>query len=195
MVAFLWHDQQPPVPKDGEKLVPSHPELLLQEVAEFAGAQARHAQADLLHQLHGPVGQSLLFQGPCLPLIVGLPAVAKQFAGQREAYLPLLAELLFVLLRFGGFACCVQAFDLSFALGWGGWLAGFALAWTAGLVVPGAPGGLGVFEAVLLLRLAAAVPEAPLLAVAISYRLVTSLADLLAAGSARLDQRRSGSAP
>jgi uncharacterized membrane protein YbhN (UPF0104 family) len=103
---------------------------------------------------------------------------------------PLLAELAFVLLRFGGFACCVQAFDLSVALGWGGWLAGFALAWTAGLVVPGAPGGLGVFEAVLLLRLAVAVPEAPLLAVAISYRLITTLADLLGAGVARLDQPR-----
>jgi uncharacterized membrane protein YbhN (UPF0104 family) len=100
---------------------------------------------------------------------------------------PLLAELGFVLVRFSGFACCVQAFDLSFALGWGGWLAGFALAWTAGLVVPGAPGGLGVFEAVLLLRLAAVVPEAPLLAVVISYRLVSALADLIGALTARSD--------
>ena len=100
---------------------------------------------------------------------------------------PLVAELGFVLVRFSGFACCVQAFDLSFALGWGGWLAGFAIAWTAGLVVPGAPGGLGVFEAVLLLRLATVVPEAPLLAVAISYRLVSTLADLIAALTARAD--------
>jgi uncharacterized membrane protein YbhN (UPF0104 family) len=100
---------------------------------------------------------------------------------------PLLAELVFVLLRFAGFACCVQAFDLSFAIGWGGWLAGFALAWTAGLVVPGAPGGLGVFEAVLLIRLAVVVPEAPLLAVVISYRLVSTLADLTAAFTARAD--------
>jgi len=101
--------------------------------------------------------------------------------------LPLLAELAFVLLRFAGFACCVQAFDVAFTIPWGSWLAGFALAWTAGLVVPGAPGGLGVFEAVLLLRLGVSVPEAPLLAVALSYRLVTSLADLVAAGTARLD--------
>ena len=100
---------------------------------------------------------------------------------------PLVAGLGFVLLRFAGFACCVQAFDLSFALGWGGWLSGFALAWTVGLVVPGAPGGLGVFEAVLLLRLAFAVPEAPLLAVVISYRLVSTLADLIGAISARAD--------
>jgi len=105
-------------------------------------------------------------------------------------WLPLLAELGFVLLRFAGFACCVQAFDLAYALPWGGWVAGFAVAWTAGLVVPGAPGGLGVFEAVLLLRLAYAVPEAPLLALAVSYRLITSLADLIAAATARADARQ-----
>ena len=44
-----------------------------------------------------------------------------------------------------------------------------------------------MFEAVLVLRLAAAVPEAPLLAVALSYRLVVSLADLLMAATARRD--------
>ncbi|MFM7550733.1 MAG: UPF0104 family protein, partial [Cyanobacteriota bacterium] len=45
-----------------------------------------------------------------------------------------------------------------------------------------------VFEAVLLLRLGFAIPAAPLLAVAISYRMVVSLADLLAALSGRLDR-------
>ena len=101
--------------------------------------------------------------------------------------LPLLPQIAFVLLRFGGFACCVLAFDQQLSLGWTSWLAGFLLAWTVGLVVPGAPGGLGVFEAVLLLRLGAELPEAPLLAVALSYRLVATLADLLAALTARLD--------
>ena len=81
-------------------------------------------------------------------------------------------------------------------------LAGFALAWTVGLVVPGAPGGLGVFEAVLLLRLSVALPEAPLLAVALSYRLTSTAADLLGAWVAGLDERlrlaadrRSGNGP
>ncbi len=100
----------------------------------------------------------------------------------------LLALLGFVLLRFGGFACCLLAFDLQRGLAWGGWLAGFAIAWVAGLVVPGAPGGLGVFEAVLLLRLGSAIPTGPLLAVAIAYRVVVTVADLLAALTARLDQ-------
>ncbi len=102
---------------------------------------------------------------------------------------PLLAQLAFVLLRFAGFACCVRAFDLQLSLDWFTWLAGFALAWTAGLVVPGAPGGLGVFEAVLLVRLGGALPEASLLAVALSYRLMVTIADLLTAGVISLDQR------
>ncbi len=104
-------------------------------------------------------------------------------------WLPLLAELGFVLLRFAAFACCVLAFDLQLSLEWPTWLAGFALAWTAGLVVPGAPGGLGVFEAVLLLRLGVALPEPSVLAVALSYRLITTLADVLAAGLVHLDGR------
>jgi len=108
---------------------------------------------------------------------------------QRYPLVPLAGELAFVLVRFSGFACCVLAFDVAPLLPWNQWLGGFALAWTAGLVVPGAPGGLGVFEAALLLRLGGLVPEAPLLAIALSYRLVTSLADLLGAATAELDQR------
>jgi uncharacterized membrane protein YbhN (UPF0104 family) len=103
--------------------------------------------------------------------------------------LPVLVQLGFVLVRFAGFACCVQAFDVQAALTWPTWLAGFALAWTAGLVVPGAPGGLGVLEAALLLRFGSSVPEAPLLAIALSYRLVVTVADLLAAGLVMLDRR------
>ena len=108
---------------------------------------------------------------------------------QRYPLVPLAGELAFVLVRFSGFACCVLAFDVAPLLPWNQWLGGFAFAWTLGLVVPGAPGGLGVFEAALLLRLGGLVPEAPLLAIALSYRLVTSLADLLGGATAELDQR------
>jgi uncharacterized membrane protein YbhN (UPF0104 family) len=81
----------------------------------------------------------------------------------------------------------VLAFDLQASLDLPVWLAGFSLAWAVGLLVPGAPGGLGVFEAALLLRLGGAIPEAPLLAIALSYRLVTTVTDLLAAGLVQLD--------
>ena len=120
-----------------------------------------------------------------LPLGLGAPGATLQ----RYPLVPLAGELAFVLVRFSGFACCVLAFDVAQLLPWNQWLGGFALAWTLGLVVPGAPGGLGVFEAALLLRLGGLVPEAPLLAIALSYRLVTSLADLLGAATAEVDQR------
>ena len=102
---------------------------------------------------------------------------------------PLGVEMGFVFCRFAGFWCCVQTFDLGVSHSPLTWLAGFALAWTVGLVVPAAPGGLGVFEAVLLMRLSTFVAEAPLLAVALSYRLVVTLADVLAAAAIHLDQR------
>ncbi|MFM9046149.1 MAG: UPF0104 family protein [Cyanobium sp.] len=119
------------------------------------------------------------------------PPAATERAGRLGAYpwAPLLAQLAFVLLRFAGFACCVWAFNLQAMVPWTTWLSGFALAWTLGLVVPGAPGGLGVFEAALLLRLALVLPEPPVLAVALSYRLVVTFADLLAAGLVDLDEK------
>jgi len=119
------------------------------------------------------------------------PKADPEWAGQVGSYpwTPLLTQLAFVLLRFAGFACCVWAFDLQAMVPWTTWLSGFALAWTLGLVVPGAPGGLGVFEAALLLRLGLALPEPPVLAVALSYRIVVTLADLLAAGLVDLDEK------
>ena len=102
--------------------------------------------------------------------------------------LPLLAELVFITSRFSGFWCCIQVFGLTPVLPIGSWMSAFALAWATGLVVPAAPGGLGVFEAVLLLRLGSSVPEPALLAVALSYRLVVTLADLMAATGVKADR-------
>ena len=92
---------------------------------------------------------------------------------------PLSLQLLFVLCRFAGFWCSVQAFGISSPAPFT-WLSAFGLAYAVGLVVPGAPGGLGVFETTLLLRLGGAVPEAQLLAVVLSYRLLSTLADVAA---------------
>ena len=114
----------------------------------------------------------------------------EQLGSGRQGYpwTPLAAELLFIASRFSGFWCCIQVFDLGAVLSPGSWMAAFSLAWAAGLVVPAAPGGLGVFEAVLLLRLGSSVPEAGLLAIALSYRLVVTLADVFAAAGARADR-------
>lgn len=75
---------------------------------------------------------------------------------------------------------CAQPQGLPFAA-WCGWL---ALAWIVGYVTPGAPGGLGLREAVLALALTSALGEAGALAIALAYRLLTVVADavLVAAG-------------
>lgn len=60
-------------------------------------------------------------------------------------------------------------------------LAGFfALAWLAGYILPGAPAGIGVRESVMLLLLAPSVGEATALALGVTMRLTTTLADALA---------------
>jgi len=123
------------------------------------------------------------------PDLASLPPLEQLGSGRQDyPWVPLMAELVFIASRFSGFWCCIQVFGLAPVLPLGRWMAAFSLAWATGLVIPAAPGGLGVFEAVLLLRLGASVPEAALLAVALSYRLVVTLADLLAAAGVKLDR-------
>lgn len=123
------------------------------------------------------------------PDLASLPPLEQLGSGRKDyPLLPLLAELVFITSRFSGFWCCIQVFGLTPVLPIGSWMAAFALAWATGLVVPAAPGGLGVFEAVLLLRLGSSVPEPALLAVALSYRLVVTLADLMAATGVKADR-------
>jgi len=74
---------------------------------------------------------------------------------------------------------CAQPDALPFAA-WCGWL---ALAWVIGYVTPGAPGGLGLREAVLVLGLSPVVGDAEAMATALAYRLVTITADALLAGA------------
>lgn len=85
---------------------------------------------------------------------------------------------------------CVQPQALPFAA-WCGWL---SLAWIVGYVTPGAPGGLGLREAVLVLGLAPVVGEAEAMAVALAYRLVTIVADALLAGGGFVLRREAGNA-
>lgn len=54
----------------------------------------------------------------------------------------------------------------------------YALAWLVGFVVPGAPGGLGVREVVLMALLAGVLPESVVLLAAVANRLFTTLGDI-----------------
>lgn len=57
----------------------------------------------------------------------------------------------------------------------------FAIAWGVGFVVPGAPAGLGVREAILLALLGPVVGPGPAIAIALFHRLVTAAVDAVAA--------------
>ncbi len=96
-------------------------------------------------------------------------------------YKPLFVEIIFVLFRFLGFLCCIKAFSTGTLISQGELISSFSLAWVIGLIVPAAPGGLGVFESVILFSLGSHMPEAPLLASLLCYRLVSTVSDILAA--------------
>jgi len=108
---------------------------------------------------------------------------------QRYPLQPLGGEIAFVLLRGLGFILVLRSLhplDLdSCSL----LMSRFSLAWLAGLVVPGAPGGVGVFEAVALGLLPVGLPSEVKLAGLALYRLVGTLAEVLAALLALLLQR------
>ncbi|HEY6941818.1 hypothetical protein [Dokdonella sp.] len=71
---------------------------------------------------------------------------------------------------------------------WCGWL---ALAWLLGYVMPGAPAGIGVREAALVVGLGPALGEANALVVALAYRFVTVVVDAASAGVGFLLRGRS----
>ncbi len=96
-------------------------------------------------------------------------------------YKPLLVEIVFILFRFLGFLCCVNAFSIGSLISQGELISSFSLAWIVGLIVPAAPGGLGVFESLIIFSVGSNLPEAPLLASLLCYRLVSTISDICAA--------------
>lgn len=65
----------------------------------------------------------------------------------------------------------------------------FSLAWLMGLLVPGAPGGLGVFEAVAVALIQPWLPVEVVLGGVGLYRLISTIAEILGATLATLDAR------
>ena len=86
---------------------------------------------------------------------------------------------MFLTVRFLGFWCCLKAFSIGNILTFLELLPSFALAWIIGLVIPAAPGGVGVFEATILFGIGDKLPKGPLLASLLCYRLASTFADIL----------------
>jgi uncharacterized membrane protein YbhN (UPF0104 family) len=109
---------------------------------------------------------------------------------QHYPLLPLLGELGFLGLRGAGF--CLTVLALS-AVAWSQvpqLIGAFSAAWLLGLVIPGAPGGIGVFEATAIALLDDHFPPALTVSAVAFYRLVSLLAELTGAGIAWLCRRK-----
>ncbi|WP_228059177.1 lysylphosphatidylglycerol synthase transmembrane domain-containing protein [Nostoc sp. LEGE 06077] len=102
---------------------------------------------------------------------------------------PLLGEFGFLGLRSLGFILTIYAINpvnlsqIPLLVG------AFSFAWLLGLVVPGAPGGLGVFEATAIALLQHRFPSAIVISAITLYRLISILAETSGAALAWLDER------
>jgi len=81
--------------------------------------------------------------------------------------------------KFIGFYICLNTFYTSNTLNIILLLVIFSLSWSIGLVVPSAPGGVGVFEACLLLFVGKSIPENIILISLVYFRVISTSADLL----------------
>jgi len=91
----------------------------------------------------------------------------------------LILEIGFVLSKFIGFYICLNTFYISNTLNSIFLLVIFSLSWSLGLVVPTAPGGVGVFEACLLFFVGKSIPQNIILICLIYFRVISTSADLL----------------
>lgn len=95
---------------------------------------------------------------------------------------PLLGEICFLGLRGTGFLLTLRALGAIEPSKIPLLFTAFSLAWLLGLIVPGAPGGLGVFEATILTILGSSFSPALMLATVALYRLISILAETTGAG-------------
>ena len=102
---------------------------------------------------------------------------------------PLLGEMGFVGARSLGFITVIAALTPVTPAQIPTLIAAFSLAWLLGLIVPGAPGGIGVFEATAIPLLSGQFPVAVVLSGVAIYRLISVLAEVSAAGLAVLIER------
>jgi glycosyltransferase 2 family protein len=130
---------------------------------------------------------------PFLRFISRLKNKEKSSTVEIEQYpaIYLLGEIGFLLLRGTGFILTWMALSsldfrqipILFSV--------FSFAWLMGLIVPGAPGGIGIFEAIAIALLSQQhFPKGIILSAIALFRIISILAEAIAAGLAWLSQRR-----
>jgi len=110
-------------------------------------------------------------------------------AVKRYPLLPLLGEIGFLGLRGTGFVLAMLALSPVAVAQTPQLVSAFSLAWLLGLVIPGAPGGLGVFESTAIALLDREFSPGAILGVVALYRLVGTLAEVVGAALSWLHER------
>ena len=87
-------------------------------------------------------------------------------------------ELLFIITRFSGFWLCLNVFTIYDDISFISCISVFCIAWIIGLIVPSAPGGLGVFESTIMLLLSNKLATEIIITSLIYYRIISTFADL-----------------
>lgn len=111
---------------------------------------------------------------------------------KRYPVVPLVGEMCFIGLRGSGFLLTVIALIPVHLSEIPNLFGGFCFAFVAGLVVPGAPGGMGVFEATAIALLDDRFPVGVILSAVALYRIISIVADVLGAVLAKVSIGRSG---
>ena len=88
-------------------------------------------------------------------------------------------EILFILFKFFGFIFCLYIFNDFSNIDYLFIFTIFCLSWSLGLIIPAAPGGIGVFEGCFLFLLGNQYSQSSLIMSLIIFRLISSSADLL----------------
>ncbi len=107
---------------------------------------------------------------------------------RRYPLLPLIGELGFLLLRSIGFILTLYAIgpvdfnQLPLLFG------AFSFSWLLGLVTPGAPGGLGIFEITAITILQYTIPAGQIVTATVLYRIISIAAESAAAALSWLDR-------
>ena len=108
---------------------------------------------------------------------------------RRYPLLPLLGEAGFVALRGLGFLLTLAALSPIAPAQIPLVFSAFSFAWVLGLVVPGAPGGIGVFEATAIALLNSQIPTGTIIGGVALYRIISIFAEVSGAGLARVKTR------
>jgi glycosyltransferase 2 family protein len=105
---------------------------------------------------------------------------------KRYPVVPLIGEMCFIGLRGSGFLLTVMALIPVHFSEIPNLFGGFCFAFVAGLVVPGAPGGMGVFEATAIALLSDRFSVGVILSAVALYRIISIIADVVGAVLAKV---------